>query len=135
VSVEVLGPDRGGIVEMVGSLISQNLERDPSRQRFLRPSVASIRATDAEATVTIRLGPGRVEVSAEPLDRPQIRIEGTSIRLLELIGVPLRYGFPDVLTPDGRAAARDVVSGRIRIRGMLAHPVRLARLTKLVSAR
>jgi hypothetical protein len=135
VTVEIFGPDRGGMVEMVGSLIRQNLERDPSRRRLLRPAVASIRATDADVTVAILVGEGTVRVSEGPLGRAHVRIEGTSIRLLELIGVPLRFGLPDLLTAEGRAATRDVLSGRIRIAGMLAHPVRLARLTMLVSAR
>jgi hypothetical protein len=135
VTVEILGPDRGGMVEMVGSLIRQNLERDPSRRRLLRPAVASIRATDADVSVAILIGEGGVRVSGERLGRAHVRIEGPSIRLLELIGVPLRFGLPDLLTAEGRAATRDVLAGRIRIGGMLAHPVRLARLTMLVSAR
>jgi hypothetical protein len=135
VTVEVVGPDRGGMVEMLGSLIRQNLERDPSRRRLLRPAVASIRAIDAEVSVAIVLGAGTVRVSGDRLGRAHVRIEGTSLRLLALVGVPLRLGLPDLMTSQGRAAVRDVLAGRIRIHGMLAHPIRLARLTMLISAR
>lgn len=119
---------------MVGGLIRQNLERDPSRLRLLRPAVASIHATDAGASVTLRILPGRIVV-ADGQERGHVSIEGPSIRLLELIAVPLRFGLPDPLTPEGRAALRDVVSRRIHVRGMLTHPRRLARLTMLLSVR
>jgi hypothetical protein len=135
VTVEVDGSVGDGFVQMVDSLIRQNLERDPARRRLLRPSAVSIVATDADAEVAIVIGPGTVRVAGEPLDRPHLRIEGTSMRLLELVGAPLRLGLPDPFTPQGRAAVRDLATGRIRIHGMLVHPVRLVRLTLLISAR
>ena len=133
-TVEFADADPEGIVAMVGGLIRQNLERDPSRLLLLRPAVATIRATDADVAVTIRLSPGSVVVSGGEAPG-HLCIQGTSLRLLELIAVPLRFGLPDALSREGRAAIRDVLARRIRIRGMVAHPRRLARITTLVSVR
>jgi hypothetical protein len=47
--------------------------------------------------------------------------------------VPLRAGLPDVAHPVGRAIVRDLVARRLVVRGLLRHPIRLARLTSLLS--
>lgn len=119
---------------MLGGLIEQNLERDPARAKLLRPAVASIAASDAGVSVTLRLEPTRVLV-ADGSGGAHLRIVADSERLLELTAAPLRFGFPDAFSRQGRAVLRDVLSGRVRIGGMLSHPARLARLTMLLSVR
>lgn len=127
------GDEPSGLASMVGGLIDQNLERDPSRLRLLRTSSATITVPDAGVAITIRTGPGEVEVrdGADP-DAP-IAITADSERLLSLTSAPLRFGLPDVFDERGRAVLRNVLSGRVRIRGLLAHPRRLARLSSLLS--
>jgi hypothetical protein len=134
VTVDYADADPSGLASMIGGLIEQNLERDPSRARLLRPAVASIAAPDAGVSVTLRLHPERVLV-ADGAGKAHLRISASSAKLLELTAAPLRLGFPDALSRQGRAVLRDVLSGRVRIGGMLAHPVRLARLTMLLSVR
>jgi hypothetical protein len=134
VTIEYADPEPSGLAAMLGGLIEQNLERDPSRARLLRPAVASIVAPDAGVSVTLRLEPRHVVV-ADGVGEAHLRIAANSAKLLELTGVPLRFGFPDALAKQGRAVLRDVLTGRIRIGGMLAHPRRLARLTMLLSVR
>ena len=62
-----------------------------------------------------------------------VAITADSDRLLGLTSAPLRFGLPDPFDARGRAVLRDVLSGRIRIRGILTHPRRLARLSALLS--
>jgi hypothetical protein len=130
----VYGTDEpSGLATMVGGLISQNLERDPTRRRLLRTSSATITVPDAGVAITVRTDPGRVEVRDGADPTAQIGITADSDRLLVLTSAPLRLGLPDPFDPRGRAVLRDVVSGRVRIRGMLAHPRLLARLSALLS--
>ena len=133
-TVDYADADPSGLAAMIGGLIEQNLERDPSRSRLLRPAVASIAAPDAGVAVTLRLEPERVLV-ADGAGEAHLRIAASSAKLLELTAAPLRFGFPDVLTRQGRAVLRDVLSRRVRIGGMLSHPARLARITMLLSVR
>jgi len=133
VSVEVVG--EGGLVELLASLLRQNLERDPGRRRLLRPAVVAIRATDAETEVTLTLREGAAEVRAGAPRRPQLRVEGSSVALLELLGAPLRVGLPDPFDRRGRDALRDLLAGQIRVRGLVRHPLLVGRLTRLLSAR
>ena len=133
-TVEYADAEPSGLASMLGGLIEQNLERDPSRARLLLPAVASIAASDVGVSVTLRLEPRRVIV-ADGAGDAHVRIAADSAKLLELTAAPLRFGFPDVLTRQGRAVLRDVLSRRVRIGGMLSHPARLARITMLLSVR
>jgi hypothetical protein len=133
VTVMVVGGEPSGLASMVADLIEQNLARDPTRRALLRPSVAVLHAPDADVTVYLRIERGGVRVGDGDVPDAHLRIRSDSGRLLDLTTAPLRAGLPDPLQPEGRAIVGDLVRRRIRIRGLLRHPVRLARLTKLLS--
>jgi hypothetical protein len=133
VTVAVVGPEPSGLAIMVADLIGQNLERDPVRRALLRPLVAVLDAPDADVTVFLRIGRDDVRVGDGDVPDAHVRIQTTSERLLDLTTAPLRFGLPDPLRPEGRAIVADLLRRRIRIRGLLRHPLRLARLTELLS--
>ena len=83
--------------------------------------------------ITLRIDPGSVLVIGGDDRRATVSVTADSGRLLALTATPLRFGLPDPLRPEGRAVIGDIVSGRIRVRGMLVHLRRLARLTMLLS--
>ena len=132
-TVAVVGPEPSGLASMVADLIGQNLARDPARQALLRPMVAVLDAPDAEVTVFLRIGRDDVRIGDGDVPDAHLRIQSTSDRLLDLTTAPLRFGLPDPLRPEGRAIVADLLRRRIRIRGLLGHPLRLARLTQLLS--
>ena len=131
--VTVVGSEPSGLASMVAELIEQNLARDPERRRLLRPSVAVLDAPDAEVNVFLRIDPTGIRVGDGDVPDAHVRIRSDSGRLLDLTTAPLRFGLPDALTPEGRAIVRDLLARRLRIRGLLRHPLRLARLTELLS--
>lgn len=131
--VTVVGSAPSGLASMIAELIEQNLARDPERRRLLRPSVAVLDAPDAEVTVFLRIDPTGIRVGDGDVPDAHVRIRSDSGRLLDLTTAPLRFGLPDALTPEGRAIVRDLLARRLRIRGLLRYPLRLARLTELLS--
>ncbi len=131
--VTVVGPEPSGLASMVADLIDQNLARDPTRRELLRPSVAVLDASDADVTVFLRITPDEVRVGEGNAPDAHLVIRAESGRLLGLTTAPLRFGLPDVLTPEGRAIVGDLLGRRLSIRGLVRHPLRLARLTKLLS--
>jgi hypothetical protein len=133
VTVTVVGQEPSGLAQMLATLIEQNLARDPDRRSLLRPTVAVLDAPDADVAVFLRIGRGDVRVGDGDVPDAHLRIRTTSERLLGLTTAPLRFGLPDAMRPEGRAIVADLLRRRIRIRGLLRHPVRLARLTKLLS--
>ena len=132
-TVALVDDEPTGLATIVGDLIEQNLKRDPARLRLLRPTVASIAATEAEVSITIAIAPGRVVISGGRSASAHVAITADPHRLMELIAAPLRFGLPDVLDPRGRAVLAGVATRRVRIRGLLRHPRRVARLSALLS--
>ena len=132
-TVTVVGPEPSGLASTVADLIDQNLARDPARKALLRPSVAVLDAPDADVTVFLRIERDEVRVGDGDVPDAHVRVRSGSGRLLDLTTAPLRFGLPDPMRPEGRAIVWDLLRGRLRIRGLLAHPMRLTRLTKLLS--
>jgi hypothetical protein len=134
VSVIVGEAEPNGLASMLGSLLQQNLRRDPARRRLLRPAVVTLTATDAGVSVTLRIGHGRLEIVNGTDPHAHLSVSTDSHRLLELAAIPLRLGLPDVFTPPGRAVVASVLRRRLRVRGLLRHLLLLSRLNRLLSA-
>ena len=132
-SVVLVDREPNGLATMLAGLIEQNLARDPARRRLLHPVLVSITAPDAAVSATVRIERERVEVGDGADATAELAIVADSSALLALTAAPLRFGLPDPLRPAGRAVLRDVLAKRVRIRGMLAHPRVLARVSSLLS--
>ena len=131
--VEYLDAEPSGLATMIGGLIEGNLAAHPDRAKLLRPAVVGIVATDAGVAITLRLAPGRVTVADGLLGRPQVAVEADSGTLTELTSTPLRLGFPDAMTPEGRAVSQKLLRGDLRVRGLARHPGIVSRLNRLLS--
>lgn len=132
-TVTLVGPETSGFASLVADLIEQNLARDPARRRLLRPSVVVLDAADAEVVVSLRIGPDGVRVGDGDVPDAHLRIAADAERLLDLTTAPLRFGLPDVMKPAGRAVLRELLTRRLRIQGLVRHPLRLVRLTELLT--
>jgi len=134
VRVEYLDPEPTGLTAMVGGIIEGNLRDHPDRARLLvTNTVVGIRVPDVGAEVSLRLQPDRVQVRSGLTGRPEVLVQADSDTLLGLSSVPLRFGLPDVGTKEGRAVLGKFLRRDLRIRGVLRHPRKLARLNKLLS--
>lgn len=128
-------PDANGLVAILGDLIDQNLARDPSRARLCASAgVISVRAADIGLTASVRMGGGDVVLANGAADDAHVRIRADSMTLLELSASPLRFGFPDVFTPQGRGVIRSMRSGALKVHGLVRHPGIVSRLQRLLSA-
>ena len=123
-----------GLADLVGRLIETNLEAEPDRRALLRDAVVLLTASDAAIEATVALSGAGVEVSnGRGGSRPHLVIAADAYDLIELAGAPLRFGFPDVVHPHGRSVIRRIATGHVRVSGMLRHPIRLSRFTRLLS--
>jgi hypothetical protein len=132
-TVQYADAEPNGLAEMLGGLIQANLEQHPERQALLRPAVIAITAPDAEVSVTIAIRPGEVLVGNGQPAKAHLRVTAESATLIELSSVPLRFGLPDSMTKEGRAVNKLLLTGRIKVKGLLSHPGTLARFNKLLS--
>jgi len=133
VEVMLLDAEPSGLAAMLAGLVEANLSRHPERAALLRPAVVELDAVDADVTVTVRMRPGRIEIANGPADGADLEVHAPSQGLLDLSAMPLRLGFPDPFRRGGRAVLREVASRRVRISGMLRHPVVLSRFARLLS--
>jgi hypothetical protein len=134
--------DAAGLRDLVEGLVEANLARAPARaRRITQREAASLVATDADAAVTIQMLPGALHAPGSVLvhdgEDPwaEVVVRSDSVGLLELAAMPLRFGLPDVLTPDGREVVRQLLRRRIRVRGLVRHLGTVRRLSMLLSAR
>ena len=123
-----------GLAAMLGGLIQGNLDAHPERAALLSsPATYAIVAPDVDVGVSIRLHGGSVTVRNGVIGRPDIVITADSDALLGLSSVPLRFGLPDAMTEEGREVTRKLLKGELKVKGLLLHPLKLARLNKLLS--
>jgi hypothetical protein len=134
VSVTYGDPEPSGLARMLGQLIEQNLARDPSRRRLLRPAVVTIESTDADVTVTLRFTGDGVQLTEGSAARAHVLVRADSAALLDLAASPLLLGLPSPLDARGRSLLLDITRRRVRVRGLARHLPAVRRLTMLLSA-
>lgn len=119
---------------MLGGLLEGNLAAHPDREHLLS-SVATygIKAPDVGVEISIRLSPGTVTVRNGLIGKPEVVVETDAETLVGLSSVPLRFGLPDIATKEGREVNRKLLKGRLKVKGLLLHPAKLARLNKLLT--
>lgn len=133
-TVRFADPEPNGLSDLVGRLIDANLREHPDRRRLLAATVVELWAFDADTHATLHLARDDVVVSnGRAKERAHLRVRANAYDLVEFAGAPLRLGLPDVFEADGRAALGRVLHGRVRVSGMLRHPLRLSRFNRLLS--
>jgi hypothetical protein len=130
----VVDAEPNGLATMLAGLIESNLARRPKRSRLLRPATVELEAVDAGVGATVHLDAGSVRIANGPANPAfDVRIRASSRDLLTLSSAPLVLGLPDPLRRDGRAVLAGIARRRVRIGGMLRHPVTLSRFARLLS--
>jgi hypothetical protein len=134
VVVDYPDPEPNGLASMIGGLIEGNLAAHPEREALLaKPATYGVTAPDVGVSISIRLRPGQVTVRNGIVGSPDIRVEADSDTLVGLSSVPLKFGLPDAMTKEGREVNRKLLKRQLKVKGLLTHPAKLARLNKLLS--
>lgn len=131
--VVLADPEAAGLDSMLAGLL-QSAITDPAKAAILDRMAGAIELTvpDADVVVGLVFAGGRCEVRSGPLAHAQVRMSVPSEQVMSLSTIPLLLGMPSVRTPEGRAFTRDVLTRRIRIRG-LRHVGLITALNRLLS--
>lgn len=129
------GTEQAGLALMLAELIRFNLARKPGRWNDFNKlrALISIEARDAQVTATLQFKTGTLVVHGGLYGAPDIRISAESMTVLELAMVKIVRGIPNLLDPDGRKVVGKLLTGGVRISGIVRHPVSLIRMTRLLS--
>ncbi len=127
-------PDNGGLDAMLHGLIASAVA-EPRRARVLEQmkGVVTIAVPDAEVEVGLRFSNGVCRVSPAGIPGSTVRIEMPSETLLSFSTIPLLYGLPSVLTAEGRAFTKQVLTREVRIAGLVRHLKLVTQLNTLLS--
>ena len=122
-----------GLAVMLTALLTSAVER-PEKARVLDAmnGTVTLAAPDAEVEVGLRFSGGVCRVYGEAIPGAKVRIEMPSDTLLAFSTIPLLYGLPSVLTAEGRAFTRQVLTRQVRITG-LRHLKLITQLNTLLS--
>ena len=133
-SVQFQGGEPNGLAAMLGAIIEGNLAAHPELERLLAtPATYAIVAPDVDVAVSIRLSPGTVAVRNGVVGRPNVVVTADSETLVGISAVPLAFGLPDPRTKEGREVNRKLLKRQLRVKGLVRHPGKLARLNKLLT--
>ena len=124
--------------QMLGGLIQSNLSSRPEKLRdfnALRARVG-IQVVDIEESITLDFQAGRLAI-ANRLGRDRtLTVRTDSETVLELSNLSIGpLGLPIYFDSVGRGVVSKLLTGRLRIDGMLANPHTLNRLTRILSVR
>jgi hypothetical protein len=113
----------------------QNMEQRPYKKRHFRllDALVCIRAADIDVEITLDFKRGACTIHRGEVGHPDIRIVADADAILSLSLVNVRWGLPDFADRAGADLLKQILSGRIRIRGLLRHFVPLQLLTVVFS--
>lgn len=132
------GADANGIASVVATLLSQNLEAFPARvqlaRRLHRP--VTISGTDIDSTCTVSCDASAVTVANDLVGTPSVIVSATVEQILDLSQLRMKamgllpVGF---FTRRGLRVLAAIAIGKLKVRGLITHPVTAMRLIALLS--
>ncbi|MBU1171448.1 MAG: SCP2 sterol-binding domain-containing protein [Proteobacteria bacterium] len=134
-----LSPDveDGGMASMIADIIKGNLQEKPKRKNDFIALNGNIymNAEDAEVDMTLVFNKGSLMVHNGKVGNPQICIATDSGTLLDLANINVKFGLPYYFDSIGWGVITKLLTGKLKIKGLVTHPIKLTRFTKLMSVR
>jgi hypothetical protein len=134
------GARDNGLALMIAQMVEENLAAHPYKRddlKALGPLAVGIVATDAATRLTLVFEGGRLTVYDGLHPACDVRVHAPAEGVVRLAQLPVaRIGplrVPQALGGVGRRLIGDLCRGRVRVRRMWAHPLKLARLMRLLS--
>jgi hypothetical protein len=120
---------------IVQELIAGNVEKSEAKQAIYKKmkGVVAIDLPDIEAAVTLIFAQGSMTIEPGITKNTAIIIKTSVDFVTDLNVINIRWGLPYYFDEAGRKVLGLIFSGKIKIKGLLTHPVLLTRLTIIMS--
>ena len=120
---------------ILAELLESNLDQNPHKMATFNRifGVVALDLKDIEATVTLIFSGGRVRIEQGIVGKPDIVIRTDSEKVIGLNSINIKFGLPYYFDEAGMTVIKQLLSGELKIEGMLLHPIILTRLTKIMS--
>jgi hypothetical protein len=138
---ELYDAEPNAVASALAALLDQNVARCPTRARTARriPRPVVVHDTDTDTTATLACGQDRATVYNDLAGRPSIIVRADTEQLREAWQLPLTGEPPQVDgETDGEPAAGrhilgQIVARRIRVTGLLRHPLTARQFLSLLA--
>ncbi|MGO9014462.1 MAG: hypothetical protein ACLQF0_05735 [Dissulfurispiraceae bacterium] len=120
---------------IISELLSSNITQKAERMRTFKSmyGVVAIHLVDIEAAVSLIFAGGTLSIVPGIAGKPDIIITTDSDKVMGLNLISVKFGLPYYFDKAGLTVLKQLLSGDIKIKGMLAHPILLTKLTKIMS--
>jgi len=120
---------------ILSELIESNLRQKPEKMKTFNNlyGVVAIDLKDIEAAVTLFFQGGRLRIEQGIIGKPDLIIRTDSDKVVGLNSINIKFGLPYYFDEAGLNVLKQLMSGELKVEGMLAHPIKLTRLTKVMS--
>jgi hypothetical protein len=120
---------------VLSELLESNLRQNPDKLKTFKNlyGVVAIDLKDIEAVVTIVFEGGRARIEEGIVGKPDLVIRTDSDKVIGLNAISIRFGLPYYFDEAGMTVLKQLLSGELKVEGMIAHPIKLTRLTKIMS--
>ncbi len=129
------GAEENGLANILFDLIRQNIERRPEKINDMKrlDTTVSFSANDIDVSALLRFQNGQLIIDGKISEEPEIKIIADSETILNLSRIRIIAGLPYYFDETGRGIIKKLLSGRLKIKGLFAHLIKLTRLTRIMS--
>ncbi len=129
------GAEEAGLPSMMAGIIEANLKNKPERVKDFNALNGNIyiQAEDADVDMTMVFSKGSLTVHSGRVGVPMISIATDSSTLLDLANLNIKFGMPYYFDEMGMGVLKKLLSRKLKLKGLLTHPIALTRFTKIMS--
>jgi hypothetical protein len=120
---------------IVQDLLTGNIEKSEAKYLVYKKmrGIAAINLQDIETAISLHFNQGKLTIEQGISPDAAVVITTQSDKVMDLNMLRVRWGLPYYFDEAGRNVLGLLLSGKIKIKGLLSHPVLLTRLTIIMS--
>jgi hypothetical protein len=129
------GAQEIGLAVMLQDLIIQNIEQNPHKLTDFNKLhiLIGLEVSDAEIKLNLEFADNTLTIHPGIQKPPELNIRADSETIMNLSNQKIKWGLPYYFDETGREIAAAMQSGRLKVKGMLAHFPSLIRFSRVMS--
>ncbi|MGZ7131430.1 MAG: hypothetical protein ACXVIX_09810 [Halobacteriota archaeon] len=120
---------------IVQELLTSNIEKSETKYATYKKmrGIAVIDLPDIKTTISLRFNKGSLTIEPGVSPGAAIIIRTSTDKVMDLNVLNIRWGLPYYFNEAGRKVLGLILTGKIKIKGLLTHPILLTHLTIVMS--
>jgi hypothetical protein len=124
-----------GLANIIKDLLEQNIANHPEREKDAKALSGGIviEASDINVSLTLICKNGNIHIKNGVIKPFKLKITTASDNIMKLNLLKIKFGLPCYFDKSGREVLSLFLKGKLKINGVLIHPIMLIHITKLFS--